>query len=430
MTKRLAVLPLADSSADSSQGYLGEGIADELLYTLAWADGIQVKPLTSSMRFNGPDLDLKAAAEQLKVDFLLAGSARRDGNRLNVSARLLAMPAETVLWSEDYDRPLTELGAVMDDILKHMVAALEASVADPAKLSVRKGWTDNIEAYDLYLQGLSYFRRYALENNKKALERFGAAIKTDPGFAKAWARLAECYIKYYMYHDAGNAEHVENAGKASARAIKLAPDFARAHTARGIAYLMTKEFREAETEFELAEKLLPRQFDAWFWHARCCFQQGRLKKAIELFEQAAAVQPDDYQTPLLMRQACLSLGRVEAADDAARRGLELAQEHLKLNSKDARAIYLACGAMVQLGMFDKAMNWAEKALAINPDDPMINYNVACCFAQAGEKERALDCLDKAKTSGMVSVGWIKNDADLVSLHGEGRFQKLLDELAR
>ncbi len=430
MSTRLAVLPLADSSADSSQEYLGVGIADELLYTLAWAEGIQGKPLTSSMRFTGPDLDLKAAAEQLKVEALLVGSARYEGDQVVVSTRLLRMPAEEELWSQDYQRPRAELGEVMDDILKHVVPALGAHELEPGKLSVRKGWTDNVEAYDLYLQGLNYFRRYAMENNRKALEKFGAALKLDQRFAKAWARLAECYIKYYMYHDAGNAEHVERADKASARAVELAPEFARTHTARGIAHLMKQEFREAEVEFEKAEELLPRQFDAWFWHARCCFQQGRLKKAIELFEQAEKVQPDDYQTPLLMRQACLSLGRTEGADEAARRGLELAQAHLKLNRKDARAIYLACGAMVQLGMYDQAMQWADKALAINPDDPMINYNVACCFAQAGEKERALDCLDKARNSGMVSVGWVKNDADLVSLHGEERFQKLLEELER
>ncbi|MGD8575185.1 MAG: tetratricopeptide repeat protein, partial [Gammaproteobacteria bacterium] len=327
-------------------------------------------------------------------------------------------------------RPLADMAGTMDDILRNTVAALDASVLEADKLTVRKGWTTSAQAYDFYLQGLSYFRRYAMDNNKKALGKFEAAIQADPSFAKAWARLAECHIKYFMYHDAGNPEHVVRADEASNRALALAPDFARARTARGVSHLMKKAFREAEDEFEKAEELLPRQFDAWFWHARCCFQQGRLKKAIELFERAAEVQPDDYQTPLLLRQACLSLGRVEQAGEAAKRGLQLAREHLKLNPRDARAIYLACGAMIQLGMYDKAMEWADKVLALNPEDPMINYNVACCFAQAGEKERALDCLDKARNSGMVSAGWMKNDADLVSLHDHPRFQKLVAEIAR
>lgn len=430
MARRLAALPLADSSPDASQGYFGEGISDELLYTLAWAEDLYRKPLTSSMRFKGPELDLKDAAEQLKVDTLLTGSAHHENGQLDIAIRLLDMAGRKELWSEQYRRPLEEIGEVMDDILHKVVHALGVSVLDRGRLSVKKGWTDNTSAYDLYLQGLSYFRRYAMENNEKALEKFQAAVDADPGFARAWARLAECHIKYFMYHDAANPEHVTLADQASEKAVELEPDFARARTARGVAYLMKKEFRLAEDEFDKAQELLPRQFDAWFWHARCCFQQGRLKKAIELFEQAAAVQPDDYQTPLLLRQACLSLGRFDQANEAAKRGLELAREHLRLNPKDARAIYLACGAMIQLGMYKQALQWADQALSLNPEDPMINYNVACCFAQAGEKDRALDCLDKAKNSGMVSAGWLKNDSDLVSLHEHPRFQKIVEEMAR
>lgn len=428
MSTKIAILPLEDSSSGVDQGYFGEGIADELLHTLSWAEGLRVTPLTSSMRFKGPDLDLKAAAAQLKAGIVLTGSAHHGSGRVSISVKLVDTANDRELWSETYERPLQELGVIEDDILHKVVEVLCLSAADAAKLTVRKGWTASTEAYDFYLRGLSFFRRYAPENIRRALEMFQRSLKADPQFARAWARLAECHAKFFMYHDASNREHVERANKASARAVQLAPDFARAHAACGVAYLMDKDFMHAEESFDKAVELNPRLFDAWFWHARACFQQGRLKKAIELFEKAAEVQPDDYQTPLLLRQAYLSLGMVDEAQAVARRGIQLAQEHLKLNRKDARATYLACGSMIQLGMYQQAMEWAGRALAIDPEDPMINYNVACCYAQAGEPDMALDCLEKAKGSGMVNAGWLKNDSDLFSLHDHPRFRQLLADL--
>jgi adenylate cyclase len=132
--------------------------------------------------------------------------------------------------------------------------------------------------------------------------------------------------------------------------------------------------------------------------------------------------------PLLLRQVYLSLGRLDDAMKTARRGILIAQQALALNPREARAIYLASGAMIQLGMYREAVEWAQRALAIDPEDPIINYNVACSYAQAGEPEKALDCLDKAKKSGMISYGWLKNDSDLVALITQPRFQALLKEL--
>ena len=155
---------------------------------------------------------------------------------------------------------------------------------------------------------------------------------------------------------------------------------------------------------------------------------GNLKKAAKLFEKAAAVQPDDYQTPLILRQVYLSIGKVDEAIATAKRGIVLAQRHLELNPKDARATYLACGSMIQLGMYQPALEWAARALQIDPTDPMINYNVACCYAQAGETDQAMDCLEKAKGSGIVSKEWLKNDSDLVALRDLPRFKTLLEAL--
>lgn len=423
-----AVLPLATRQEDASDSWFGQGIADEMIHALSWAKGLRVAPLSSSMRFQAEVADLKPIATRLQVETLLVGEFRRSGEQLELNVRLVNAADGAALWGEHYAGSSLDVLDFQDDILRKVVATLGLEVLNDSKLTVKSAATKDATAYDSYLQGLNFFFRYAAKNLKSALQMFEQAVKQDAGFARAWARLAECHAKYFMYYDSAGREHRERAAAAGRRGVELAPDFARAHTARGLAHLINKEFPEAEDAFERAASLNPRQFDAYYQHARACFQRGNLKKAAALFEKAAMFQPEDYQTPLLLRQVYLSLGRVDEARATAQRGLVLAQRHLELNPKDARAIYLACGSLIQLGMYKQAMDWSEKALAIDPDDPLINYNVACCYAQAGEPEKALDCLEKGKGSGMLEAGWLKNDSDLFSLHDQPRFQALLAEL--
>lgn len=426
--RSIAVLPLAVRTESGDESWLGQGIADEIIHALSWAQGLRVAPLASSMRFTSDAPDPKPVAQRLKVETLLLGELRREGDAMHLSARLLDAADGTALWSAAFDIRAAQLQDTVDEILRAVVNALGATIVDDKQLSVQTGSTHNVQAYEAYLRGLNFYFRYAAHNLKSALQMFEQAVKADSAFARAWAKLAECHAKYFMYYDSSGRDHIDRALAASKRAVDLSPLFSRAHTARGIAHLINKDFMAAEDAFTTAVKLNPRQFDAYYQHARACFQQGNLKKAADLFEKAAMFQPEDYQTPLLLRQVYLSLGRVDEAKATAQRGLVLAQQHLELNAKDARAIYLACGSMIQLGMYQQAMQWSEKALAIDPNDPMINYNVACCYAQAGEPEKALDCLEKARGSGSLSAGWLKNDSDLFSLHDHPRFKALLDAL--
>ena len=426
--RKLALLPFSNRDGSDDHEYLGVGIIDEMLHALSWVDGLYCAPLTSSFRFPSHDADIAAVSQRLGVDHLLLGDFQLVEDSLSLTARIVTASGEEQ-WSGEYSGSLGDLQDHIDDMLKAIADTLSLDIRDTEELSVRKASTENPAAYDHYLHGLNYFRRYDVRNVEAALKEFTAALREDRQFARAWARLAECYAKYFMNYDSSRKEYAEKALDAARNAIKLAPDFARAHAALGSALMINKDFVAAEDAFDQAIRINPRLFDALFQHARTCFQMGNLKKAAEKFEQASLVQPDDYQVPLLLRQVYLSLGRFDEAQAVARRGVQLAQKHLELNRKDARAIYLAAGSLIQLGQYRDAIEWSERALAVAPDDPMINYNVACCYAQAGEPEKALDCLEKAKASGLVSAAWLKNDSDLISLHDQPRFKQLLAELA-
>lgn len=423
MKKTLAILPFESKSGSADEQYLGDGVADEIHHSLTRIEDILLPPVVDAMTFHGRAV--KEAAELLGVRYVLTGALAHGESGFDIAAVLHDTQTGARLFEHSQQVSTADIGDALDHILRELASALEAMPMDASSLTVKKGWTTNPDAYLAYLRGLAFYRTMGAENNLRAQAELEKALKLDNRFAKAWARLAESYAKHFINHDASDITRAEKAGKAAANALKLAPSFPRPHAILGVVKAAQKDYIGAEDSFLKALELHPRLFDAWFWRAQAAFEQGLLKRAIEYFEKASEVQPRDYQALLLLRQAYMSAGRPEDSQQAAIRGIQVAQAHLRMNARDARAIYLVAGSMFQIGQYAEALKWAERALEVDPDDPMINYNVACCFAQAGEPERALDCLEKVSASNVVSVGWMKNDSDLFSLHDHPRFQALL-----
>ena len=425
----IAVLPFVDGSPNKDQHAFCDGVANDLINALGNAANLHIAPRSASFAFGGGVPDFKLVGQRLGVGFVLHGVIARTGDKLALEARLTKTADGSDLWAKKYAGPVTETFNYADDILAAITQAMGVQAVPGRRFTVRVGSTQNLRAYDQYLEGLGIFhQRYNQTQCLRAIDAFGKAVELDGSFAKALARLADCHSTYFSLFDASTDTHRTKALEAAQRAVAAAPDLPLAHTSLGIALTQWKRFDEAEAAFEKALAMNPRYFEALYHYARACFQRSNLKKAAEMFERAEAVRHEDYQVPLLLRQVYLSLGRLDDAMKTARRGILIAQQALALNPREARAIYLASGAMIQLGMYREAVEWAQRALSIDPDDPIINYNVACSYAQAGEPEKALDCLDKAKKSGMISYGWLKNDSDLVALITQPRFQALLKEL--
>lgn len=371
----------------------------------------------------GPAVDIKRAAEALQANLIMTGEL--DAQALHI--KLVRMPEGTML---DQAYPFTDNGVLMvvGKVLGDLAPSLQVPPPSDLPKQLTYGMSTSAPALDAYLRGLQAIHGRNAAANQNAIEQLSKAVEMDPNFAKAYARLSEAHAKRYQFFTARNTASQQAALQAAEKAVALAPELAEAQCAHAVALTLSGDFIKAADSFERAEKLDPRLYGAWYEHARSTFQQGLLKQAAALFEKASAVRPADYQSVLLLRQVYLSLGRLDDATATAQRGIKLASEHIKLYPDEARAYYLTCGAMMQLGMYREAVEWATKALAIGPDDPTINYNVACCYAQIGEYDKAMDCLEKAKGFGMLNAGWVKNDSDLFSLHGNPRFQALLQSL--
>jgi adenylate cyclase len=418
--KSIAVLPFADMSPDHDNEYFSDGLTEELLNVLTRVPGLRVSSRTSCFAFKGKDADIRTVAERLQVSHIVEGSVRKGGDRVRITAQLIETSSDSHLWSETWDRSLGDIFAIQDEIAHSIVdsLALKLQPGDEPGATTR-----DPRAYDLYLKGLSFYHRFGPRSQGYAIDLFQRATVLDPRFAKAWAGLASAHAVLAMYHTGGEPA-IKASDEASRKAVELAPELAEAHTARAISYSAMQRFDAAAREFEHAIRLNPRLFEAWYYYARTALHQNRLRRALELFERAAEVNPDDYQAPLLAASIYLSLDMADRALDADRRGVMLAERHLEDYPDNARAYFFAAPALARLGRAEQAHEWAERAIAIDPDDPSTRYNVACFYAQTGEIDKALDYLQNSITSR----SWVESDPELEPLRSHPRYRAYVESL--
>jgi tetratricopeptide (TPR) repeat protein len=255
---------------------------------------------------------------------------------------------------------------------------------------------------------------------------FARAIELDPGYSRAYAGMADaCSFLAKWFHN--REDNLQRALDASRRAVQLEQDSSEARASRGLAEFLSGNHELAQKEFERALALDPGSYEASYFYARSCVAQGDFEKAAELFERAGHVCRDDYQAPALLGMVLRKLNRHEDAKETLRDALRRAEEHLRLNPDDVRAISLCACAFSSLGQAEQAVEWVERALAMAPEDAAILYNAGCTFAKLNETAKAIDCVEKALRLGFWHKGWMENDPDLESLRRLPRFQRLMEE---
>jgi serine/threonine protein kinase/tetratricopeptide (TPR) repeat protein len=426
-TKSIAVLPFVNMSADPENEYFTDGIAEEIINALTKIQALRVASRTSSFAFKGKNQDIRKVGEQLNVTTVLEGSVRKAGSRLRVTAQLVNVADGYHLWSERYDRELQDVFAIQDEIAGNIVRALRVVLSDAEKRAIEKAPTANVQAYDYYLRGRQFFHQFRRTGMQFARRMFERAIEVDPGYAIAYAGVADCCSFLYMYWD-GSKANLEGADNASRKAMDLDPELAEAHASRGFAVSLSKQYDEARREFETAIRLNPKLYEAHYFYARASFQEGKLEEAVRHYQDASRVRPEDYQALVLMAAPLKALGRTEEMRAAMQHGLEVAQKHLELNPDDARALYLGAGALVQLGDRERGLDWTRRAYAIDSEDPGVLYNVACAYSNMGQIDDAIACLEKAVQNGFGHREWFENDSDLDPLRNDARFQALMKRL--
>jgi serine/threonine protein kinase/tetratricopeptide (TPR) repeat protein len=423
--RSIAVLPFANLTGLPDDAYLSDGLSEEVVRALMKVDGLHVATRTAALSRELAE-DHRAVGRALNVRTVLEGSVRRVGTHLRVTARLVNVEDGYHLWAERFDREMKDVLAIQDEIAESIVRSLRVMLSREERQAIRRGRTDDPEAYAFYLRGRQFFFRFQRKALEHACEMFRRAIAIDPNYARAHAGLADSHSFLHMYFGAGEAD-LEQAESASARALAIAPGLAEAHAAHGLAVSLRGRYEEAAREFQEAIARDPRLFEARYFYARAAFHEGRIDEALRLFEEACHVR-EDYQARLLWAQCHAALGRTAEAEAAYRHALRVIEDHLELNPGDTRALMLGGSAWARVGERAKALEWGERTLALDPEDAVVLYGVACVFAVAGERERALELLERAVRAGFRKKEWIEHDPDLDAVRAHPRYRAVIRDL--
>lgn len=422
----IAVLPFVNMSGDPEQEYFSDGITEDIITDLSKVSGLSVVARNTAFTYKGKPVKVPEVAKELGVDFVVEGSVRKAGSRVRVTGQLINGKDDRHVWADRYDRDLTDIFAIQDEITHAIVEQLKVKLLPQEKKSIAQAPTDNIEAYTFYLRGRQFMQRHSKANYQLARRMFAKAVELDPLYARAYAGIADCDSFLFLhYHLKAGTDSIL---ATSAKALDLDDKVAEAHASRGLALSLGQQQEEATEEFEKAIALDPNSFEAFYFYARACAAQGKFERAAPLFERAAENKPDDYQSLCLLIQIYGSLGRERDRENAARRCVERAERELTVRPENARAAYLGAGALAFLGETDRAKEWATRALAIDPDDVLTQYNVACVYSELGETEEALNLLESLLPNAGHELrrGWIKHDSSLDPLRSHARFQKILE----
>jgi adenylate cyclase len=422
----IAVLPFDNMSGDPEQEYFSDGITEDIITDLSKISGLFVVARNTAFTYKGKPVKVQQVGQELGVAFILEGSVRKAGSRVRVTGQLINGKDGGHVWADRFDRDLTDIFAIQDEITHAIVEQLKVKLLPQERKVIGQTPTDSVEAYTYYLRGRQFLHRGSKSNYQLARRMFVKAVELDPLYARAYAGVADCDSFLFLHYHVDVA--IDGILTTSAKALALENGLAEAHASRGLALSLGQRHDEATAEFEQAIALDPNSFEAHYFYARACFTQGKLERAAALFERAAEIKPDDYQSLTLVIQIYHSLGRDRDKEDAARRGLERAERELTLHPENPRPAYLGAAALVRLGETDRAKEWLSRALAIDPDDILTQYNAACIYSLLGDIEPAFDLLERLlpHAGRELYAGWIKHDSDLNALRSHPRYQKILE----
>ncbi len=422
----IAVLPFVNMSGDSENEYFSDGMSEELLNLLARLKHLRVCSRTSAFSLKGTTLDMPSISSKLGVRYVLEGSVRRAGNKVRITAQLIDAREDCHLWSETYDRELQDIFAVQDEIAGHIFSSLKLTLTPDERQAIQST-TQNVNALDFYLRGRELYHRTEPGHLEESRKMFEEALRIDPDYALAWAGITYTHVDTYWYRDKRSV-WIERAHESSKKAVQLAPHLAESHGARGLAYRVDGQHENAEAEFLKAMEINPNLFEPIHFYAQMARSMERYEKAAELFELAARARPEDYQAMALAANMHAAIGDTAKCLEAAKETFIRVKHALELNPADPRALVLGAGSLHYTGDIETAVAWVERAFKLDPESSSTAYNSACLFANIGEIERALDCIELAIKLGSRNERYYQTDVDLNPLREHPRFIELMKRL--
>ncbi|MGH8222988.1 MAG: tetratricopeptide repeat protein, partial [Woeseiaceae bacterium] len=381
--RSIAVLPFVNLSSDPEQEYFSDGLTEELLNRLAQIPGLKVPARTSSFHFKGKT-DLQEVRRALAVDTALEGSVRRSGQSLRITAHLVDLTSGFRVWSQSYDRELTEIFAVQDDITAQIVSALEVQLDERTGHLLTSKPVDT-GLYQLMLRGRYHWNQRSESGLTKAVGIFQQAIELDPGYGPAYAGLADAYVSQFDYGLLSWEESTAKARAAAMKALELDDRLAVAHTSLAHVLLHEWQWQEAEAAFARAIELDPNYIVAHHWYALCLTALGRTEDAVRTMQRARDLDPLSIRINADLGMAYLAAGHYEQAVAQESQTLELAPD-------SATPKWIRGMALEQMGRFDEAERDMLAVVDAWERDASILGTLGHLYAVAGRDGQARELL--------------------------------------
>lgn len=443
--KSIAVLPFLNLSDNKANAYFADGIQDEILSRLSKIAELKVISRTSTEKYKSSPPNLREIGQQLRVANILEGQIQKAGDEVRITVQLINASTDSHLWSETYDRKMTDMFGVESEVAQRIASSLQARLTGSEQRAIAVRPTENTQAHQLYLKGRFFWNKRTGPDLQAAVDYFQQAIATDPSYANAYAGLAQAYLLMPFYN-AGASEGVFPKAKAAAvRAIELDETSPEGHAA--LAMLLTYEFKfgESEAEFKRAIELDPNYATAHHWYGNTllttlgrfdeAIQEG--KRAIELDPFSLIINADLGSTLMLARRYDEAIGQLRATLSLDG---NFAYAHSTLGSvlflkgdvdaaiaeyKKVRNLDDSCDALALLALADAKMGKTAEVMQLVQDlnecgrkHYVRDHVYALMYIALGQKETAIDYLEKS------SDNWLKIDPLLDPLRDEPRFQQL------
>jgi len=391
----VAVLPFTNMSADPENEYFSDGLADTLLHMLAQSPDLRVAARTSSFQFKNKQVDIREVGDQLGVGAVLEGSIQRAGDRIRVVAQLIDTRNGFHLWSEAFDRQLDDIFRVQDEIAREVSGALLASlVGEPAAAEKRTalrdvGGTENVAAYEAFMQANQRLERRTTEDVEAAIALLELAVELDPSYGRAWARLARAQVYRATYGSATFSEVREASSAAADRALAVAPDLAEAHLARAADQLRGKRNLAAALEsVERALALSPNSVEALVLRADIHGRQMEFGARLRTLLQAVERDPLDPELRRELADAYRETGFRDEAWATLQKAIELEPDSVA--SRRQLAWF-----SVDRGEVVEAIRILREIEAQNPELLQVKMGLARIYAELGDPEVAVAYMREA-----------------------------------
>ena len=456
-SKSIAVLPFDNLSRDPDNAYFCEGVQDEILTRLAKIADLKVISRTSTQHFKSTPDNLPQIAKQLGVAHIVEGSVQKANDQVRVNVQLINALTDAHLWADTYDRKLTDIFAVESEIAKTIAETLQAKLTGSEKASIAKTPTVNPDAYELYLKGRFFWNKRTGDDLRKSIEYLKQAITKDPGYALAYAGLADSYGLLRFYGGASPAESIVPAAAAAEKALELDDSLAEPHASLGLIATEELEVHRGVSELERAVQLNPNYATAHHWLALAFTALGQSDRSIKELKRALELDPLSMAINADLSIGYLYARRYDEGEAQARKALEI-------DPRSFLAHYYLGMALQLKGQLKEAIPEFQKAVELNHDPYCIamliqgyarngqadearkllaqlnemaksaevpEYAFALAYTSLGDKDRAIAALEHGFSGGNKSYLFLlPGDPLLDDLRGDPRFEALVQKITR